>query len=56
MIHEISVFKAFACVRRTATGPDDLPFWFWKEYAPELTNVITHILNVSLVSQQVPKI
>ena len=56
MIHEISVFRALACVRRTATGPDDLPFWFWKEYAPELTNAITHILNVSLVSQQVPKI
>ena len=56
VIHEISVFKALARVKRTATGPDDLPFWFWKEYALELTPVITHILNVSLVSQQVPKI
>ena len=56
MIHEISVFKALANVKRTATGPNDLPFWFWKEYAVELTPVITHILNVSLVSQQVPKI
>ena len=43
-------------VKRTATGSDDLPFWFWKEDALELTPVITHILNVSLVSQQVPKI
>ena len=43
-------------VKRTATGSDDLPFWFWKEYALELTPVITHILNVPLVSQQVPKI
>ena len=43
-------------MKRTATGPDDLPFWFWKEYALELTPVITHILNVSLVSQQVLKI
>ena len=56
VIHEISVFKALAHLKRTATGPDDLPFWFWKEYALELTPVITHILNVSLVSQQVPKI
>ena len=56
VIHEISVFKALACVKRTATGPDDLPFLFWKEYVLELTPVITHILNVSLVSQQVPKI
>ena len=31
-------------------------FSFWKEYALEVTPVITHILNVSLVSQQVPKI
>ena len=54
MIHEISVFKALAHVKRTATGPDDPPFWFWKEYALELTPVITHILNASLVSQQVP--
>ena len=42
VIHEISVFKALACVKRTATGPDDLPFWFWKEYALELTPVITY--------------
>ena len=43
-------------MKRTATRPDDLPFWFWKEYALELTPVTTHVLNVSLVSQQVPKI
>ena len=43
-------------VKRTATGSDDLPFWFWKEYALELTPVITHILNVCVVSEQVPKI
>ena len=55
-IYEITVFKASAHVKRTATGSDDLPFWFWKEYALELTPVITHVLNVSLVSQQVPKI
>ena len=56
VIHEVSVFKALAHVKRTATGLDDLPFWFWKEYALELTPVITHILNVSLVFQRVPKI
>ena len=33
VIHEISVFKALEHVKRTASGPDDLPFWFWKEYA-----------------------
>ena len=43
-------------VKRTATGSDDLPFWFWKEDALELTPVITHILNVCVVSEQFPKI
>ena len=43
-------------MKRTATGPDGPPFWFWKEYALELTPVITHILNVCVVSEQVPKI
>ena len=56
MIHEISVLKVLARAKRSATGPDDLPFWFWKEYALKLTPVIAHILNVSLVTQQVPKI
>ena len=54
VIRKIFVFKAFLHVKKTATGPDDLPFWFWKEYALELTPAITHILNVSLVTQQVP--
>ncbi|CAH3145781.1 unnamed protein product, partial [Porites lobata] len=27
VIHEILVFKALAHVKRTATGPDDMPFW-----------------------------
>ena len=56
VVHEISVFEALEHVKRTASAPDDLPFWFWKEYTLGLTPVITHILNVSLVSQQVPKI
>ena len=55
-IYEITVFKESAQVERTATGPDDLLFWFWKEYALELIPVTTHVLNVSLVSQQVPRI
>ena len=28
VIHEISVFMALEHVKRTASGPDDLPFWF----------------------------
>ena len=43
VIREISVFKGLLHVKRTTTGPDDLPFWFWEEFAL----VLTHILNVS---------
>ena len=42
VIHEISVFEVLEHVKRTASGPDDLPFWFWKEYALGLTPVITY--------------
>ena len=55
VIHEISVFNALSHVKRIATDPDDLPFCFWKEYALELSPGITHVLKVSLVTQQVPK-
>ena len=55
VIHEILVFKALAHVKRTATGPDDLPFWFWKEYALELTPN-TYFECFLIVSQQVLKI
>ena len=55
-IYDITVFKASAHVKMNAPGTDDLPFWFWKEYALELSPVITHILNVCVVSEQVPKI
>ena len=56
VIHEVSVFKVLSHVEKTASNPDGLPFWVWRKYALELTHVITHTLNVSLVTQQFPKI
>ena len=56
VIHEISIFKALSYVKKTASNPDGLPFWFWREHTLELTHLITHTLNVSLVTHQVPKI
>ena len=28
-------------IKRTACGPDELPFWFWRDYAYDLALVIT---------------
>ena len=40
--------------RRTAAGPDDLPFWFWKNFSLDLAPVITIIFNRSLIEGTVP--
>ena len=42
-------------LKRTASGPDDLPYWFWKEFAFELAPTITNIFNTSLKLSKVPK-
>ena len=52
---EVSVMNALTRLKRTATGPDNIPFWLWKEFAPELTPALTHIFNISVVTQKIPK-
>ena len=42
------VFNLLRKLKRTASGPDDIPFWFWKTYAAILTPVITRIFNLIL--------
>ena len=42
-------------LKRTASGPDDLPYWFWKKFALELAPTITNIFNTSLKLSKVPK-
>ena len=39
-----------------SSGPDDLPYWFWKEFGVELTPTITKIFNSSLRKGKVPKV
>jgi hypothetical protein len=34
--------------KRSSSGPDDPPHWFWKTFAAELAPAITKIFNVSL--------
>ena len=37
--------------QRTAAGPDDLPYWFWKNFSLDLAPVITTIFNRSLMTR-----
>lgn len=41
---------------RTATGPDEIPYLPWREYADFLAPVITKIFNSSLRQQKVPRL
>ena len=43
-------------LKRTTSGPDDIPYWFWKTYAEILTPVITSIFNTSLKSGKIPNV
>ena len=47
-IPERPFWKSLSNIKRTATGPDGIPFWVWKEHAEILTPIISHIWNLSL--------
>ena len=40
--------NAVTKLKRTATGPDDIPFWVWKDYAELLTTVKPQVWNLPL--------
>ena len=42
--------------KRTAPGPDEIPYWIWKDYASYLAPMVTKIVNLSLHQQHVPLI
>ena len=46
-IPERLVWKSLSNIKRTATGPDGIPFKVWKEHAEILTPILSHIWNVS---------
>ena len=47
-IPERLVWKSLSNIKRTARGPDGIPFWVWKEHAQILTPILSHIWNLSL--------
>ena len=42
-IPERLVWKTLNNITRTATGPDSILFWVWKEHAENLTPILSHI-------------
>ena len=49
-----SVVNLLLKQKPTAAGPDDLPYWFWRDYAYDLAPVITKIFNSSLQNGVIP--
>ena len=43
-----TVWKFLSTLKRTAPGPDELPFWIWRDYAYHLAPTITKVFNSSL--------
>jgi len=44
-VYEYEVYKCLSAVKKTASGPDNTPYWLFKHLAMELTPVVTHIIN-----------
>ena len=42
-------------LKRTAVGPDNIPFWIWKDLADIFTPVITKVWNLCLLTQYWPR-
>ena len=49
------VFYTLTKIKKTATGPDGIPFWVWKDFAAILSPVVMNIWNTSLLTQRWPR-
>lgn len=52
----LDVQKSLLQQKRTAPGPDGLPYWIWRNFAHYLAPVVTTVFNLSLRQQIVPLI
>ena len=48
------IYLRLSHLKKTAPGPDDIPYWVYKECAIELSPIITHIINTSTKLGVVP--
>lgn len=49
------VYNALSNIKRTAMGPDGIPYWVWQDYANILTPIVERVWNLSLRMQCWPK-
>ena len=54
-ISELQVWQSLCKLKRTAVGPDNIPFWFWKDLADIFTPVVTKVWNLCLLTQSWPR-
>src|SRR5437867_2037733 len=54
LISDYSVFKYLDSLKPTASGPDQIPYWFLKIGAPSLYIPLTYLYNLSLTLGIVP--
>ena len=50
-VTEMQVWNTLRKIKRTATGPDGIPCWIWRDHAEIFTEVITKVWNLSLLTQ-----
>ena len=53
-VDECDVRNLLTHQKRTASGPDEFPYWLWRDYSHHLAPVITKVFNCSLKHQTVP--
>ena len=53
-ISEMQVWRSLLGLNKTATGPDQIPFWIWKDHGEILAPVVTKIWNLSLETHAWP--
>ena len=54
-ISERYVWNTLSSLRKTATGPDQIPYWMWKDQAENFTSIIIRLWNLSLATHQWPR-
>jgi hypothetical protein len=47
-IDEHTVISFLSNLKRTAPGPDGIPYWLWKDFAQPLAPIITKVFNLSI--------
>ena len=53
-LHENEVLHLLSHLKKTSAGPDNLPYWLWRDFSHHLAPIITKIFNKSIYMQKVP--